>query len=239
MKLMHIAALALTALAVTALAGVGTPDQARSAPEDLDRRDEITVSGSGSVTTVPNRALFSFGSESQGKTARATLTANAAEIGAIIARLKASGIGAAEIQTQSVSINPRYSDDGQSIVGYSASNTVAAELRDLARAGAVIDAAVDAGANHVYGPSFLRSDRGELYERALEAAFADARGKARVLASAAGVQLGRATVLAEASGAPEPYALAEDSEARAKLAVPVEPGRQEVEATLTVSFAIS
>ena len=51
----------------------------------------ITVQGTASVTSVPDRAELSFGVESQGQTAKAALAANAAEMRRVIAALKAAG----------------------------------------------------------------------------------------------------------------------------------------------------
>ena len=58
--------------------------------------------------------------------------------------------------------------------GFAASNVVSATA-DLDRVGALIDAAVEAGANQVNGPSLGVADQGKLYRQALKAAVADAR----------------------------------------------------------------
>ncbi len=109
-------------------------------------------------------------------------------------------------------------------------------IRDLSKAGAVLDAASNAGANDVYGPTLSRSDADEQQAKALRAAVDDARAKARVLAEAAGVQLGPVTAITENGNAPEPYysvALAKRS-----ADAQIEPGKQQVQATVRVTFAI-
>jgi hypothetical protein len=123
------------------------------------------------------------------------------------------------------------------VQGYVAQNSVSATIAELARVGAVIDAAVAAGANQVYGPSLARDDQAELYRRALRAALDDARADAQVLAAAANVSLGRVTAVVE-GGAPQPLAYAAD-QARAAESTPVEPGTQQVTATVTVTFSVS
>jgi uncharacterized protein YggE len=98
----------------------------------------------------------------------------------------------------------------------------------------LVDAAVDAGANSVSGPGLDSSDRDALYRDALKQAFADAKAKAETLAEAAGVQLGPVQTVAEGA-APGPVVYA--SRAAVDTAVPVEPGTQEIDATVTVTYA--
>jgi uncharacterized protein YggE len=188
------------------------------------------------VTVVPNRALFSFGVTTQGRTAAGALAENAASMRKVIAALKDAGIAAADIQTASVSLSPRYSNDGETILGYTASNTVSATTKDINKAGPIVDAAVAAGANQVSGPSLTRADSGSLYRRALKAAVADARLKAATIAAASHARLGRVRSVVEGSSAPVPVPLAKA--AGAVDTTPIQPGTQLVEATVTVEFAI-
>ncbi len=232
---MKLAAVAAALLAAAAFAGVGLPDPAQSA--EAETQNGITVSGSGSVQTVPDRAEFSFGVQSRGRTAREALAANAIEMRRVIDALKNAGIAAADIQTTQVSLSPVTSGDGETITGYMAVNTVSAGIRDFDASGRVIDAAVAAGANQVYGPALTRSDRNELYRQALRAAYADARAKAQALAAAAGQTVGRAVDIQEGGGSgPIPVM---DRAAGAEAQTPVEPGTQAIEAIVTVTFALS
>ena len=195
----------------------------------------ITVQGTAFVASVPDRAELSFGVESQGQTAKAALAANAAEMRRVIAALKAAG--ATSVKTQSVSLSPRY-DERNEVQAFVAANSVSATVREIGKAGALIDAAVDAGANQVYGPSLSRGDQGELYRNALKAALADARASAQAIAAASGLALGLITAVVEGGGsAPQPYALAE--KAMDAGSTPIEPGTQQVTATVTVTFAAS
>jgi uncharacterized protein YggE len=235
MTLVRIAAVASLALVVAALGGVARPEAAQSADEATPAG--LTVTGLGSVRTVPDRASFSFGVETQAATARAALTQNAAEAKKLLDALRAAGIAAADLQTSQVSLNPRTDERGTGIVGYSAITTVTATLRDLSRAGAVVDAAVDAGANTVSGPSLTRGDTDAQYRQALRLAYADARTKAEALAAAAGKTLGAVTAIVESSSGSVPYAVAKD--AAASTGVEIAPGTQSVDAVVTVTFALS
>jgi uncharacterized protein YggE len=236
MKLVRIAALAVFALGVAALAGVGLPEPASGVASE-DGTDTITVTGSGSVATVPDRAQFAFGVVTQAQTARAALSGSSEQAARVIAALKSAGIAAADLQTAEVSIYPRTSDDGETIVGFTAQNTVTAVLRSLGRVGAVVDAAVGAGANTVAGPSLSRADQTGLYRSALRTAVEDARAKAQALAAAGGVTLGKVVGMVE-SGSSQPMPAARADMAAASE-VPFEPGRQQVEALVTVTFAVA
>jgi uncharacterized protein len=196
----------------------------------------ITVQGTASVSSVPDRAELSFGVESQGETARAAFAANAAEMRRVIAAVKAAG--GIDVKTQYVSLSPRYGERNEA-QGFAATNSVSATVRDIAKAGAVIDAAVAAGANQVYGPSLSRGDQSELYRQALKAAVESARANALALASASNLSLGRITAIVEGGGAPQPLPFAAADKAMEAASTPIEPGTQQVTAVVSVTFAAS
>jgi uncharacterized protein YggE len=233
-KPIRIAIAVLFGAAVVALAGVGRPESAAGGADKPS--GGITVTGTGKLKAVPDQAEFSLGVQSEGRTAREALAANSERMKHVLAALRAAGVAKEDIQTQDVSVSPSYEDKGQ-ISGYTTRNSVSVRIRILARAGAVLDAATNAGANDVYGPSLSRSDREALQAKALRSAVADARAKAEALADAAEVQLGSVTAIEEGSeGGYEPY-FAATLQAQAADA-PIEPGKQEIQARVTVTFAI-
>jgi uncharacterized protein YggE len=235
MMFAKIVAAGIAAVLVAAFAGVGRPEQARGTPE---QERSVTVTGTGTVSVVPTRAHFSFGVESRGTSAAGALSANAAATRKVIDALKAAGIDAGDIQTEQVSLSTLYSDDGRSITGYAASNSVGVVVRRLGQAGRLVDEAVAAGANNVSGPSLDTGDRADLYREALAAAVADARAKAETVARESGLTLGRATIVQE--GVPEaPDSYADRAAVAAAESTPIEPGKGEVAATVTVTFAAS
>jgi uncharacterized protein len=234
MKLARLALLAAAGIAIAAFAGVVQPSGAHSAPADTSSGG-ITVLGTASANLIPNRASFAFGTVSQAATATAGLTASSQSVARVIAALKRLGVAQADIQTADVSLSPRTNDNGDEIVGYTASNTVTATVRKIGDAGDVVDAAVGAGANQVSGPNLLASDQDAAYRNALERAVADARAKAETLATASSSTLGKITAIVEGGGAiPMPVAVgAKDS------SLPIEPGTQKIEATVSVTFTLS
>ena len=225
--------MALTAVALVALlAGAGGAGGATAAVP----QHSIVVTGNGSVTTVPDRAQLSFGVASDAKTASAALRANAGEAAKVIAAIKAQGIAAADIRTEQVSLSPRYTQNGDGIVGYTATNSVGVTLHNLDKTGGVIDAAVEAGANQVSGPNLVRSDQSALYRTALRAAIADAKAKAQTIARASGLRLRRITDVSESGG---PIPIADTAKVGVAPSTPIEPGTQLVQATVTVTFSVA
>jgi len=215
-----------------ALAAATLPGSASSAAAEAGG---ITVVGTASVSSVPDRAELSFGVESQGRTAKAALAANAVEMRKVIAAVKAAG--GTDVKTQSVSLSPRY-DEKNEVQAFVAVNSVSATIRDVGKAGTLIDAAVNAGANQVYGPSLSRGDQTELYRQALKVAVANARANAQVLAAAANLSLGRVTAIVEGGGSPEPLPYAANK-AIALDSTPIEPGTQQTTANVTVTFSLT
>jgi hypothetical protein len=232
MKLARIAVLAAAGVAVAAFSGIFQPSGAGSASTD-ETAGGITVLGTGSANVTPDRASFAFGTISQATTANAALAASSQSVARVIAALKKAGVAQGDIQTSEVSLSPRTNDNGDAIVSYTASNTVTATIRKLGDAGDIVDAAVGAGANQVSGPNLLASDQDAAYRNALKAAVAEARTKAETLANVSGTTLGKITAIVEGGGAmPVPLAGARDT------AVPIEPGTQKIEATVSVTFAL-
>src|ERR671921_210446 len=100
------------------LAAALLPGSASSAAAD---EGGITVQGTASVVSAPDRAELSFGVESQGETARSALAANAAEMRRVIAAVKAAG--GTDVKTQYVSLSPRYNERNEP-QGFVATNSV-------------------------------------------------------------------------------------------------------------------
>jgi uncharacterized protein YggE len=225
-------------IGLAAWAGFGRPEaaQGQSAP-GAGNATGITVTGVGTVSGRPDQADFSFGVETQGQTANEALSKNTEAVQKVIEAVKGAGVQANDIQTQQVSVYPRYSENGQSITGYTATNSVNAKIRDLASSGAVVEAAVSAGANQVSGPIFSISDQNTLYKGALDDAYADARAKAEKIAAVTGVGLGAVVNVVEGGTSPQPFFAGGDQGAEA--APPIEPGLQDIQASLTVTFAIA
>jgi uncharacterized protein YggE len=229
----RVAIAAALLLAAAALVGVARPEGAH-AVDSAPAADFVTVGGSGSVVAVPTRASLSLGVSSRGDTAKAALAANARAMRKVIDAVKAAG--GRDVGTQSVSLSEVLGDNGE-LKGYAASNIVSATI-DVKQAGAVIDAAVAAGANQVYGPSLSVDDQSALYRQALKAAVSDAHARAEVLATAAGRTLGKVTSISEGGG-PMPVESFQKAAASDAAPTPVEAGTQETTASVSITFELT
>lgn len=234
MKLVQLAVVTAAITTAVVLAGVGRPDGAHGSPPSSR---SVTVEGTASVEAVPNRAGFAAGVATNAPTARAALAGNAAKAARVLAALRSAGVAKGDLQTQDVSVSPHWNDHGDQD-GFSAHTSVQVRVLDVGQAGKLIDAAVAAGATETSGPSFDRGDRDALYRDALKQAFAQARLKATTLAGEAGAAVGPVLRIEESQAeAPVPVdmrALAAGAES-----TPVEPGKQQVQATVTVIFSLA
>jgi uncharacterized protein YggE len=237
MRLRHVVWISALVLAASALAGVGAPRLIHADSSDA-QSGTLSVVGTGSVTTTPDSATLSAGVTTQGSTASEAMDANARAMAKVIQALKDAGIASKDLQTQFVSVDPRYDDAGQRITGYGATNSVSAVVRGLSDVGDVIDAAVSAGANTVSGPSLARDDQDKLYRDALEDAVANAREKATALARAAGVSLGGIKSLDESPQSSGPVVYGGAFAAAKDTSTPIEQGTSEITASVRVVFSI-
>jgi hypothetical protein len=199
------------------------------------------VSGLGTVTAAPDMAEITSGVVTQAPTAAGALAANSQAMEKVLQALAAQGVAARDIQTTSISVSPqRRAVRGEGrppeIVGYEVTNQVRVKVRDLARLGRVLDEQVTQGANSVYGIRFGLADPAPLLDEARKRAMADARRRADLYAGAASLKVGRVVAVQEAgAAAPRPEMAAR---VMAAGAVPVAPGEQEIQASVSVTFSL-
>lgn len=203
----------------------------------------IAVSGQGEAIAVPDVLQVQLGvSVAAASVAQAMGEASRAA-SALVGLLRGNGVAQEDVQTTSLSLWPerRYGETGP--VTYHASLTVAAKLRDLARAGQLLDQAVaqTGDALTISGLYWTVDDLTPYERRAREAAMADAQRRAQQLAAAAGVRLGPPLNVRETVGHPPvPYplerALAASPEAQT---VPLEGGSLRVTVGVEVVYSIS
>ena len=194
--------------------------------------DTLTVSGDGVVAAVPDRAEISAGVETRAPTASAAMRANAVAMEAVLGALRAGG--GTDVTTETVSLSTSLDPQGRPN-GFVAANVASAAI-GFARAGALIDAAVAAGATSVNGPSPSRTDADVLYRQALAKAVDDAAGRATVLARASGRDLGRVIAISESGTTPGPVFA--KAEAARDASTPIESGPQETTASVTVTYEL-
>jgi uncharacterized protein YggE len=204
----------------------------------------INAIGTGEAFGEPDVLVVNVGvSAERASIAEAREAAAGAQRGVVDA-LKRNGVAEKDIQTVQFSVNPQYDFRGgnQQIIGYQVSNVVTAKVRDLAKAGATIDAAIEAGGNDavVQGVQFGIDDPSELQKQAREQAVKEAREQAQQLADNAGVKLGKLLSISESSGS---IPIAADvirapATGDASIESPIETGQLTVRITVVVLYAV-
>lgn len=234
--------LVIPAVAAIALAACSAAPQAYAEPS---HPRVITVTGTGEAASAPDLAILSIGVESEGATAADALKKNAAQMNATIAQLKKSGVADKDMQTQNLSVSPRYNYDDQNrgqppkITGYVASNMLTVKLRDIEKAGGVIDSAVADGANSLGSLSFGFAEPEKLMNEARKDAIADAKARAELYAGAAGVTLGPLLQIQDGSAGPPPMPYMYDrAVAQEAKATPIAVGESTVSASVTLIYEI-
>jgi hypothetical protein len=237
--------LGLALITFLATLGAVSPAQAAGGAADVSNDRWVEVTGEGSIGAAPDFARVTLGVTSTGKNAGEAMAANAKAANALVSLIKAEGVAPADIQTSEVSISPMFSQasPGQqaapTITGYSVSNNVAVTLRDIPRLGALLDKAVTAGANSIYGVGFGHNDPSALLDKARPLAVADARRKAEIYASAGGARIGRLIVLTEEPGRQPPVAFSRAYAASASAPTPIEAGEDKLTVTVTARFELA
>lgn len=209
-------------------------------PPALAETGTLTVSGEGSVHSAPDIAALSLGVTSEGASAGAAMSANAAGLQGVLDRLAAAGIEARDIQTSNLSLNPNwtgYETGAPRIAGYTAMNFLTITVRDLAALGPVLDAAIGAGANTLNGIEFRLSAPQAAMAEARRLAVADAMARAETLAGAAGVRLGPILSITEGAGMGAPVPMFR-AEAAMDAGIPTAAGQVGVSAAVTLVFAL-
>jgi uncharacterized protein YggE len=205
----------------------------------------IEVTGTAEVRANPDRATMDVAVETHGASAAQAASENASLSQKIADALKAKLGDSGRIQTGSYNLMPDYRQkQGEitaQIVGYSAVNTVTVETTALDRVGALIDAAIGAGANRVDSVSFTLRDQSGPRNDAIAKAAADAVSQARALAAALGVKLKR-VLRASTVSEPRPIRFMGMGAARMAAApsepTPISAGQITVPATVNLTYEI-
>ena len=202
-----------------------------SVNETVKARPDIVTVGAGVSTDAP--------------TAVAAMQQNAKAMDAVIAKIRALGVAGNDVQTAGISLNANYDYDQQArkqvFRGYRSSNTVNVTLRDVAKAGSVLDALVAAGATDINGPNFGIDDDKPAKDQARKAAMETAKAQAMNYAQMAGYSNIRLLAINEAVSFGQPIMVTamKRMEADAVAApTPIEPGLVGTSVTVTVKYEL-
>ena len=232
----HVAPLVLAFVALPALAGAQQPQPVIPvAPQP----PSVVAMGSSEIKVTPDRATVMVSVETRGRTAAAAGTENARITRVTLEALRAQRLPNEQLSTADYSVYPEQVWDENTrrprITGYVARNTIRAEVRDMAKVGDVIDAALAGGATTIQGVNFWSSNLHLARRQGLERAIANACQDAAAIARGAGRTIGGPLELSSNDYmAPPPMPMAmmsRDMAAKeASAPTPINPGEQ----TLTV-----
>lgn len=166
----------------------------------------IRVTGDATVTAKPDRALVDVGVLAQEKQSQNAASQNAKQIDTVVVALHKLLGADADIKTINYALNPDYQYrplGGKSAVSsYTAMNVVRVTIDDLDKVGAVIDAATQAGANHVESVRYTLRDQQVLHSQAVREAALKARANADALAAALNLKILRIVSVEEGDTSP-------------------------------------
>jgi uncharacterized protein YggE len=194
--------LALIALLIGVTLGAIPAAAQTATPQDRADPRLVTVTGEAVVKVVPDEVVLTLGVESSDKQLRRARSLNDERVKAVIAAAAKLGVPAQDIQTDHISIEPRYRDsyEQRDFVGYFVRQTIGITLKDVSRFEDLLTDVLDAGANYVHGIQFRTSELRKHKDQARALAIQAAREKAVALAQELGQQVG------------QPYAIREDQE---------------------------
>lgn len=204
----------------------------------------LDLSATGTVSRVPDLAIISAGVVTKSATATGAIADNAARMERVRAALKRAGIADRDIQTSSINLNPDYRYDNNQppvLTGYQASNNVSIRFRDIRSSGKVLDALVAEGANQINGPSLTIDKPEAATDEARAKAIAVGRARAELYARSLGMRVTRLLSVSESGGysRPMPYAADAVMVTAARVAkTEIDPGSQDIQVTLSMSFEL-
>ena len=248
-RLMRLAAAGLVLGAGVAPAALaqGSPQSSAQGPstagEAAFRATTLALSAYGEVKLAPDQATISLGVTTDAATAQAAMQANAQQMGQVLAALRGAGVAVRDVQTAQIGVEPQYAYEQNlppRLTGYRATDQLSVTVRDLARLGATVDAAVSAGANQAGGVSFGLADPTAAEDAARGAAVKALTAKAQLYAQATGYRLLRLVSLQEGGGGGMPSAPMPMAAARfEKAETPVAPGELRVRIDVTGLYELA
>jgi len=205
----------------------------------------LSLSVTESIDSAPDIATLSTGVQTNAQTAQEAMTQNAALMDKLIAAVTRAGVERKDIQTSGINLAPQYDysnrGNGQQprFLGYQANNQLTLTIRQIDKAGALIDAMVGAGATNINGPTFGIAEPERLLDQARAKAIQTAQARANLYAQATGYGSARLIAVNEGGAVPRPMPVPRMAMmATAEAGTQVEPGQVSSSITLSVQFVL-
>ena len=244
--------LAVGLVIVALLLAVNSKSNIAASQNDL-QRNTLSVSGTSTLTVDPNKAEIYVKIATVEKTAQESKNKNSQISINVIKALKKEGSKDKDIETSQFFITPKYDyqevvennlrKSMQILVGYEVTNILKVTTQDLEKAGKLIDAAVDNGANDIERVSFgLTKDKEkDIKQQAMIIASNDAKDKAVALATNLGVALLKPVSISESNFVYQPFDIYPRSallEKAASAETSISPQKLDVSASVSLVYEI-
>lgn len=174
-----------------------------AAPADKPATERsISVSGEAEVRVPPNQVQLWLAVSTLDKAVTKAKADNDERVKKTLATLARLGIEAKDMQTDHLSIEPRW--DNYAKVrqpdAYEVSKSIVVTLRDVSRFESVLSAVLEAGTNRVEGLEFRTTELRKHRDAARAMALKAAQEKANAMASELGLKAGKARTINEYGG---------------------------------------
>lgn len=152
----------------------------------------ISVSGDADVRVIPDEVILTLGVETWDKDLEQTKRQNDQRVRQVLALAQTYGIEAQHIQTDHISVEPRYGDDYEkrNFIGFFVRKTIVITLKDISKFEDLLTDALGAGVNYVHGIQFRTTELRKHRDEARALAIKAAREKAIALANELGQDVG-------------------------------------------------
>lgn len=165
-------------------------------------RGTIAVSGTAQVLVVPDQVELRLGITTRQPDLPRAKSENDERTAAVLNRIKALGLGQRELQTDAIHVQPEYRTEGGNpavLTGYLVQRHLVVTLKEVGRFEALLEAAIQAGANEVLNIQFCSTELRKHRDQARQMAIRAAREKGELFTRELGLRLGAATSITEQS----------------------------------------
>ena len=168
-------------------------------PQMYDDRPKITVGGEAVVNVKPDKVVVSFGIETWDPDINVSKQKNNDILKKAVAAMKECGVQEKDIQTDQLSIEPRWhgSYEKQNFIGYFVTNTVMVTLSEVKTVEQLVSSALAAGVTHIHGLDFQTTEFKKYREEARDLALKAAKEKAEKMSAVLGQTIGRPLQISE------------------------------------------
>jgi|OpeIllAssembly_1097287.scaffolds.fasta_scaffold66724_2 hypothetical protein len=167
-----------------------------------EKNRTIMVNGDAVVKVQPDQIIISFGIETWNIDIMTAKTENNSIMKKAISVIKEAGVEEKDIQTDYLSIEPRYNDNynKKDFIGYFVRNTFVVTLKEASKVEDLVTKVLQSGVNYIHGVQFQSTEFKKYREEARELALKAAKEKAIKMAGTLGLTIGDPIMITEGYG---------------------------------------